>query len=259
MSTSYRSLVLRFLALSGLWIGVASMPGVLAQATHPALASKARSIGPVKAEDRTIPAILVSDIHFDPFHDPAKVHDLVAAPVAKWRSILSAPASSNQKQAFVALQQSCHARGVDTPFALLDSSLKAMRSKQPDARFMTVSGDLIAHAFSCRYATLIPGSTPGDYQAFVLKTINFVIGELRSSFPGMPVYVALGNNDTECGDYQLDAGSDFLTKAGRIIAEALPPSQRQQVLKEFPEGGYYSITMPEPMRTTRLIVVNDLF
>jgi sphingomyelin phosphodiesterase acid-like 3 len=259
MCTSYRSLVLRFLALSGFWIGVASMPGVLAQATHPALASKAGSTDPVKAEDRTVPALFISDIHFDPFQDPAKVQELVAAPATRWRSILLAPASSNQKEAFAALQQTCHARGVDTPFALLDSSLKAMRSKQPDAKFMTVSGDLIAHAFFCRFATLVPGSTPGDYQTFVLKTMNFVMGELRASIPGMPVYVALGNNDTECDDYQLDAGSEFLAQAGRIVAEALPQSQRQQVLKEFQEGGYYSITMPEPIQATRLIVVNDLF
>ncbi len=212
------------------------MPGVLAQATHPALASKAGSTDPVKAEDRTVPALFISDIHFDPFQDPAKVQELVAAPATRWRSILLAPASSNQKEAFAALQQTCHARGVDTPFALLDSSLKAMRSKQPDAKFMTVSGDLIAHAFFCRFATLVPGSTPGDYQTFVLKTMNFVMGELRASIPGMPVYVALGNNDTECDDYQLDAGSEFLAQAGRIVAEALPQSQRQQVLKEFQDS-----------------------
>ena len=259
MCTSYRSLTLRFLALSGLWIGLASVPSVLAQAPQAALARQTHSARPAPAGDGTVPALLVSDIHFDPFHDPAKVHDLVAAPVAQWKSILSGPPSSNQQQAFAALQQSCHERGVDTPFALLDSSLKAMRSRQPDAKFMTVSGDLIAHAFSCRYAALVPGSTPGDYQAFVLKTMSFVIGELRASLPGMPVYVALGNNDTECGDYQLDAGSDFLAKAGRIVAEALPPSERQEALKEFGNGGYYSITMPEPMRATRLIVVNDLF
>lgn len=235
------------------------MPGALAQANRLALAPKAHSATPVPAGNQTIPAFLVSDIHFDPFHDPARVRDLVAAPVAQWKSILSGPPSSNQQQAFVALQQSCHARGVDTPFALLDSSLKAMRSRQPDAKFMTVSGDLIAHAFSCRYATLFPGSPPGDYQAFVVKTMNFVIGELRASFPGMPVYVALGNNDTECGDYQLDARSDFLAQAGRIIAEALPPSQQQQVLKEFQEGGYYSVMMAEPMHDTLFIVLNDLF
>jgi sphingomyelin phosphodiesterase acid-like 3 len=245
--------------MAGLWIGVASVPKVLAQAPQTELARQAHSAESALASNPTIPAILVSDIHFDPFHDPAKVHDLVAAPVTQWRHILSAPASPNQQQAFAALQQNCNERGIDTPFALLDSSLKTMRSRQPDAKFMTVSGDLIAHAFSCRYATLVPGSAPGDYQAFVLKTMKFVIGELQASFPGMPVYVALGNNDTACGDYQLDAGSGFLAQAGRIVAEALPPSERQEALKEFGNGGYYSITMPEPMHATRLIVLNDLF
>jgi sphingomyelin phosphodiesterase acid-like 3 len=231
----------------------------MAQVAQPALAMQARSARSAQVEDRTIPALLISDIHFDPFHDPARVQELVTAPVAEWRSILSSPPSSNQQQAFTALQQTCHARGVDTPFALLHSSLQAMRLKQPDARFMMVSGDLIAHAFSCRFATLVPGSTPGDYQAFVLKTLNFVMGELRASFPGMPIYVAMGNNDTGCDDYRLDAGSDFLADTGRIVAEGLSSSQREQVVKEFGEGGYYSVTMAEPMRDTRLIVVNDLF
>ena len=113
-----------------------------------------RSADAAEAEDRTFPALLVSDIHFDPFHDPAKVQQLVDAPVSQWSSILSAPPSPNQQQAFAALQQRCHARGVDTPYTLLHSSLQAMRSRQPDAKFMTVSGDLIAHSFSCRYTTL---------------------------------------------------------------------------------------------------------
>jgi len=218
-----------------------------------------RSAAAAGKEDRTFPALLVSDIHFDPFHDPARLQQLVGAPVSQWSSILSAPPSPNQQQAFAELQQSCHARGVDTPYALLHSSLHAMRLKQPDAKFITVSGDLIAHAFSCRYATLLPGSTQRDYQAFVLKTLSFVISELRASFPGVPVYVALGNNDTACDDYRLDAGSDFLVQTGRIIARGLPPSQRQQALKVFAKGGYYSLMMGAPMRDTRLIVVNDLF
>jgi sphingomyelin phosphodiesterase acid-like 3 len=256
---SFCSLTLTILALFGLSIALAPLPGARAQATPPPLAVQAHSIHPAQAEERTIPALFVSDIHFDPFHDPARVQDLVAAPVSRWRSILSAPPSSNPQQAFAALQQSCHARGVDTPFALLHSSLQAMRSRQPDAQFMTVSGDLIAHAFPCRYAALVPGATPSDYQEFVLKTMSFVMGELRSAFPGVPIYVALGNNDTACGDYQLDAGSDFLAQAGRIVSEGLPPSQRQQVVKEFAEGGYYGIAMAEPMRSTRIIVLNDLF
>jgi sphingomyelin phosphodiesterase acid-like 3 len=259
MYNSLRSLILTILVLTGLFVGFGLMPELLAQMSHPALAAQVHSAHAAQVEDRTIPALFVSDIHFDPFHDPARVQRLVAAPVTKWASILSVRPSSNQQQAFAALQQSCHARGVDTPFALLHSSLQAMRFRQPDAKFMTVSGDLIAHAFSCRYTTLVPGSTPSDYQAFVLKTLSFVIGELRASFPGMPVYMALGNNDTGCGDYQLDAGSEFLAQTGKIVAEGLPPAERQQTLNEFAEGGYYSIAMAEPMHDARLVVVNDLF
>ena len=214
---------------------------------------------PTKEAGQAIPALLVSDIHFDPFHDPARVKELVAAPVTEWQRILSAPASADQKQAFETLQQSCGARGVDTPWTLFASSLKAMGARQGDARFMTVSGDLIAHGFPCRYSNLFPDAKKGEYQAFVVKTLGFVVGELRAAFPGMPVYVALGNNDSGCGDYKLDAGSDFLAETGRIVAEGLPASQRAEVANEFGAGGYYAVTMAAPMRGTRLVVVNDLF
>lgn len=227
-------------------------------ATSPLDGERHRSADATK-ENLPISALMVSDIHFDPFHDPARVQQLIDAPVSQWSSILSAPPSPNQEQAFAALQQSCHERGVDTPYILLRSSLQAMWSRQPDAKFMALSGDLLAHSFSCRYTTLFPRSTQSDYQAFVLKTLSFVMGELRAGFPGVPVYVALGNNDTACGDYRLDTGSDFLLRTGRIVAEGLPKSQQQQVLKVFAKGGYYSLTMGAPMRNTQLIVVNDLF
>ena len=124
---------------------------------------------------------------------------------------------------------------------------------------MMVSGDLVVHAFTCRYSHLFPGAAHGDNQAFVLKTLSFVVEELRAEFPAIPIYVALGNNDSGCGDYQLDPGSDFLAQTASILAEALPSSQRLEVIKEFGDGGYSSVVMAEPMRDTRLIVVNDLF
>src|ERR1039457_1570952 len=115
MCNPRRSLILTILTLIGLFLGLTSMPGAMAQGTQPALAMQARSARSAQLEDRTIPALLISDIHFDPFHDPARVQELVAAPVAEWRSVLSSPPSPNQQQAFAALQQTCHARGVDTP------------------------------------------------------------------------------------------------------------------------------------------------
>ncbi len=241
--------------LFSLLLGVASLPCVVAAqtATPPAHEHTANGV------NATIPALFVSDIHFDPFHDPARVRQLVAAPVRQWSSILSRPPSPHQQQAFIALQQTCYARGVDTPDPLLRSSLRAMRARQPDAKFMMVSGDLVAHAFSCRYTTMFPHSTPAEYQSFVEKTITYVVGQLRASFPRIPIYVALGNNDSACGDYRLDVGKKFLADAARIVASGLPASDRVAQIQDFSQIGSYSLTMASPMQNTRLIVLDDLF
>src|SRR5208337_4045032 len=210
-------------------------------------ASFAQNAHPVAPPAKvTVPALLLSDIHFEPFWDPAKVPQLAAAPVSEWRAILAVPPSSDQPQRFAALQQSCHARGVDTSFALFESSLKAMHSHAADAKFVIVSGDLLTHAFQCKYKTLIPQSTPADYRAFVEKTLDYVIGELYGAFPNVPVYVALGNNDSDCGDYRLDAHSEFLTASGKEVTRYFPASERKAAEDSFAAGGYYSVSLPAP-------------
>jgi sphingomyelin phosphodiesterase acid-like 3 len=141
MRLSFRSLSRTIIALSCLSSVIAFSPSALAQGST--------LVATAKADAETIPALFISDIHFDPFHDPAKVKDLISAPLSSWLQILSSSPSQNQQQAFEALQQTCHARGVDTPLPLLQSSLDAMRARQHDARFIMVSGDLIAHAFTC--------------------------------------------------------------------------------------------------------------
>ena len=246
--------------LCSLLLGFVSLSSVaVAQMTSSPHQQTARAAQTASRVNATIPALLVSDIHFDPFHDPARVQQLVGAPVSHWGSILSRPPSPNQRQAFTALQQTCHARGVDTPETLLRSSLRAMHARQPDAKFMLVSGDLVAHAFSCRYTTLFPHATPAEYQSFVEKTIRYVIGQLRATFPRIPMYVALGNNDSACGDYRLDAGNNFLADTARIVASGLPASDRAAEIQDFAQSGSYSLTMAPPMQHTRLIVIDDLF
>jgi sphingomyelin phosphodiesterase acid-like 3 len=244
-------------------LSVSLLVAILPQNYAAAQAAKPASVAKAHPETATmtaiIPALLVSDIHFDPFHDPAKAKQLAVAPVSEWRSILASPSSDNQQQAFAALQQKCHAKGVDTPYVLLRSSLAAMHARQPDARFITLTGDLITHGFPCRYQAEFPAASPGDYQAFVLKTISFVMEELRHEFPGIPIYAALGNNDSACGDYELDADSDFTAQAGKILAEGLPASQREEAIRQSATGGYYSVSMAEPMHGVRLIAINDLF
>jgi sphingomyelin phosphodiesterase acid-like 3 len=207
----------------------------------------------------SVPALLLSDIHFEPFWDPAKVAQLDGAPVAKWNGILAPPPSSDQQQRFAALQQSCPTKGTDTSYTLFQSSLDAMRTNAAGAGFVTVSGDLISHAFHCKYFTLFPKATPAEYKTFVEKTITYVVDELDASFPKTPVYVALGNNDSSCDDYLIDAGSDFLKDTGMEVTKNFPAAERQSAQTTFADEGYYSVSLPAPIKNARLLVLDDLF
>jgi sphingomyelin phosphodiesterase acid-like 3 len=225
-----------------------------------AIAAQAQSAKPAAPQAQAaVPALLLSDIHFDPFSDPAKVPQLAAAPSSGWRAILAAAPSPDQPQRFQSLQQSCHARGADTSYALFDSSLKAMRAHATEAKFVTVSGDLLAHAFDCKYNTIFPDAAPETYRSFVEKTLAYVTDELYGAFPGVPVYIALGNNDSNCGDYRLDAHSEFLAAEGREVTKSFPAPERKAAEESFAAGGYYSISLPAPIQNARLLVLNDIF
>ncbi len=206
-----------------------------------------------------VTALLVSDVHFEPFWDPAKVQQLADAPVSGWNAILAAPASTDQAQRFGALQKKCNARGVDTDYTLLASSLKAMRAQATDARFITISGDLIAHEFSCKWASVMPNAKPAEYEAFVVKTLEYVLGAFRAEFPAAPVYAALGNNDSNCGDYKVDANSSFLAAASKAFTEKLGPRERKAAEETFAARGDFGVALPAPFEHTRLLILNDIF
>lgn len=212
---------------------------------------------------RTVDAVMVSDIHFDPFHDPSLVPKLAAAPVEQWNEILSTPGTPEQTTAFTALQASCHARGIDTPFPLLKSSIAAMQATAPNAAFLTLTGDLLVHGFDCRFLTLMPAATPAAYEAFVQKTLTYVMQQLHAAYPKRPIYTVLGNNDSGCGDYRLDLHSDFLKHAIEATAVGLPSSQKLpepgSAVESSESSGAFSLTMAAPLEHTRIILLDDLF
>jgi sphingomyelin phosphodiesterase acid-like 3 len=207
----------------------------------------------------TVQALFVSDIHFEPFWDPAKTSKLAVSPVSKWKAILAAPPSANRQLAFDALQRTCQARGTDTLYPLLRSSVNAMKAHASGALFITLSGDLMAHSFGCKYKLLFPHATPQDYRAFTEKTIRFVMQQLNGVAPGVPVYAGLGNNDSDCGDYQLDAHSPFLSAVGGVMTNGFPARERARALASFSSEGNYTVMLPAPIEKTRLIVLDDVF
>ena len=215
---------------------------------------------PVRAQQQphTVRALFVSDVHFEPFWDPGKVARLAAASEREWQDILEAAPSPDRAQRFAALEKSCHMRGADTSYPLLAAAISAMKERAGGARIVTVSGDLIAHQFDCKYKALFPTAEPEDYRALVEKTIAFVISELQRVAPDARLYVALGNNDSDCGDYQLDAGGQFLADVSRFVLRDLPERQRVEGMEFFRQGGYYSVMLQAPVEHTRLLVLNDV-
>jgi sphingomyelin phosphodiesterase acid-like 3 len=207
----------------------------------------------------SIQALFVSDIHFEPFRDPGKAAQLEAAPVGDWNAILAAPGSADAVAQWAKLEQACPTRGADTTYVLYQSSLHAIHAQAGSAKFVILSGDLIAHSFSCKFAAVFPKAAPADYEDFVEKTIAFVLANLREALPGVPVYAALGNNDSPCGDYQIDANSAFLKESAPVFAADLQGDEKAQALETFAAGGYYGASLPAPVEKTRLLVLDDLF
>ncbi len=216
----------------------------------------------------TAPMLMLSDLHFDPLHDPAKVPLLVKAPIAQWSSILAQPASPDQPAHFASLQSTCNAKqSMDTPYALLQSSLAAAKAQAAKAAFVTVSGDLLVHDLDCRYraAMGLPASTSDDQSVsakFAEETTAFVVQQIESTFPTIPVYLALGNNDSRCNHNRLDIHDDYLASSASAVLAGLrgvSAAEKAAASQTYRSAGYYAVTMAAPMRHTRLIVIDDIY
>jgi sphingomyelin phosphodiesterase acid-like 3 len=221
------------------------------------LGSVALAQTPTPAAEPAVAALMVSDIHFDPFHDPAKAERLASEPLSSWRAILDAPDSVDLVARTVAMRKACPARATDTDERLFAASLAAMRGHASGLRFVTVSGDLMAHQFDCRFRQVFPKATGADYRGFALKTMEYELGELRKALPGVPVYAALGNNDSDCGDYRLDAHGAFLAGAARFFLADLSAGERARAEAQFADDGSYTVALPGVR--ARLVVVDNLF
>lgn len=238
--------------------------GIAAVALAFAQSGLAQAHSAVQTEARpasvAVSALMVSDLHFDPFRDPAKVPALAQAPVEDWDRILHEPASLGQAAAYAALESACKARGEDTDLPLFDSALAAAQSQAAGARFVTVSGDLLVHQFECRYRQLSKGPAQ-DLTGFAQKTVSYVVRRVQAAFPSAAVYVAVGNNDSGCGDYAMDENDRFLAGTGAAVEHGwrgATDADRQAARLSYRQGGHYTLPLPGVART-RLLVINTTY
>jgi sphingomyelin phosphodiesterase acid-like 3 len=229
-----------------------------------ALAPPARLAAQTAASATTIPALFLSDIHFDPLRDPGKAARLNAAPVTQWAAILASPATPTADADYAAINKTCPIKPlVDPNDQLWQSALAAIHAQAfapgSPIRFAVLTGDIVGHQFDCRHKVLFPNATPAEFRSFVEKTATYVVTSLRAALPGIPIYIALGNDDTGCHDNSLDPGNDlFLAFAARLVAQTLPAADRAAALRDIPRG-YYAASLPAPLAGTRILVLDDVY
>src|SRR5215212_6447880 len=185
-----------------------------------------------------------SDIHFDPYADPSIVTKLEAADVSQWDAIFA----TSTMTAF-------SGHGKDTNDPLFRSALDAMEKQFvfPPA-FVLISGDFLAHDFNTTYQQYATDKSQAAYSAFVKKTITYIASKFRDKFPGVRIYPTLGNNDTDCGDYDIAPNGAFLANFRDVWKDIV---QSKSFNERFGTGGYYHADLPGV--AVRLIALNANF
>lgn len=193
--------------------------------------------------------LLFSDVHFDPFADPALVPALAATDVSGWKAIFEASGRTGYA-----------AYGSDANYALFASALDDMAARAGGVDLILYPGDILSHDFGQTYAALTGDASQAGLDAFIQKTVSFFVAEVDSRFPEATVLAAIGNNDSALGDYGSRPGDPYLAGAAQVMGQAFfnTDADRTAFAASFAMGGYYALE-PDGPTGVKYLVVNDVF
>ncbi|MCU1348552.1 MAG: acid sphingomyelinase-like phosphodiesterase protein [Acidobacteria bacterium] len=187
--------------------------------------------------------ISISDLHFDPYYDPSLMAKLEATDVSGWSAVFASSAIKTPS-----------AYGADTNDPLLQSFLADLRIRAAGARFVTITGDLLGHHFPQDFQYYSSDKSAQAYQSFVTKTVQYIASSIQAAVPNIPVFPVLGNNDADCGDYEITPNGWFL----QVFAKAWSPAVKSPTfVKQFSPTGHYAVAAPMP--DTLIVGVNSIF
>ncbi|XP_021499774.1 acid sphingomyelinase-like phosphodiesterase 3b isoform X2 [Meriones unguiculatus] len=129
----------------------------------------------------------------------------------------------------------------DSPWALINSSIYAMKEIEPKPDFIFWTGDDTPH---------VPNESLGE--AAVLAIVERLTNLLREVFPDTKVYAALGNHDFHPKS-QLPAESNSIYSR---VAAMWRPWLSNESFALFKGGAFYSEKLPGPGRAGRVVVLN---
>lgn len=197
--------------------------------------------GPAAATGQVL---VMSDLHFDPMADRQLVDRLAAADPAQWRAVLESSGDTSLGR-----------YGLDPNWLLLRSAFRQMREALPAPALVLISGDFLAHDFRSEFNAAAGDHSDAAYRGFVRKTMQFLGQQLAQTFPAAVIVPALGNNDDECGDYQLQPGGPFLADTLPIVRALTGGSAGPGFDRDWTSYGNYSVRVG----TIRVLATNTNF
>jgi hypothetical protein len=201
----------------------------------------------LSAQERPGRFIALSDLHLDVFADPILVDGLADADPVQWAQILGRATHDRYG----------HYRR-DATWPLVESALDQMRAVEPDPPFVILTGDLFAHEFRKKFEASAARRSEDDYRAFVRKTLKFLSFEIMRRFPGKPVFLSLGNEDSDCGDYRLAPDGGFLHDSLAAAAELAGIGDDPVFRSGWLAGHGYDIAN-RAIPKLRIVSVNSVF
>lgn len=140
----------------------------------------------------------------------------------------------------------------DTNAALFESALHQMERAVQDPAVVLLPGDFLVHDFRRH----VPNNA-GTTDEAGIRTMRWIAGTLGRAFPKAQFAIALGNNDTPCGDYKSDDRSAYLAALARVWAPLINRNGASPGFSaSFLRGGYYTSRLP--LRGLRLVVLNTV-
>ena len=203
--------------------------------------------GCAPAEDSSSDFVVISDVHFNPFNDPALFNRLVAEPAEDWDEIF-------KTSAVTALP----GYGSESNYTLLSRALDSAAAAAESPVMVIFPGDILGHGFDTAFYALYGSVAPAALKSFIYKTVTFFVLQIQSRFPGLPVLFTLGNNDAYAGDYDLVAGGDYLSETAPLFMNQWLKGRVKpaEFTSTYTAGGYY--TMDSGLSHIRLISLNSV-
>ena len=173
----------------------------------------------------------ISDFHFNPFDEPGLFEALRDAEPEEWESIVE---SSSQRGLPDFYEETNH--------PLLEAALDSARSAASGAVYVVFPGDILTHHFDDLYFDAAGFRDGLGLKRFILKTVKYFILQVDERFPSAPVLFTLGNNDSYGGNYDLEAGGDFLADTAQFFLSHFLEGvvDRDEFLRTYKAGGYYA-------------------